>query len=111
MGPGRSLLLIATFLVGLAAFPGTDKPARPLWVVDDGYRVEIIVDPGSSRRQNTPTGAALDFATLFKANNIPGRVDLNSLRVVRFDPKTGRAVPSSPGAKAVEVPYQLTGDF
>src|SRR5262245_53862460 len=94
--------------LALAARVGADAP-RPAWVTENHYRVEVVVEPGEAI--NAPTGVALDFRKLFKEKGIPARLDVNSLRVVRYDPTTGRPVPYRRGSKAVEVPYQLTGDF
>src|SRR3954452_4211073 len=95
-------------LLVLAPLVGADV-IRPEWVTGNRYRIIVMVEPGEA--VNAPTGVALDFRKLFKEKGLPGRLDRHSIRVVRYDPKTGRPVPHSPGSNTVEVPYQLTGDF
>ena len=75
------------------------------------YRVAVTVDPGMARRVNCPVGVQIDFAKVFKDEQIPGRLDRHSIRVVQIDPVSMRAVPQDAGGKQIEVPHQLTGDF
>jgi hypothetical protein len=84
---------------------------RPEWVIPSQYRIRIEVEPSRSAGDHAPVGAALDFAQIFRKHSIPGRLDRNSIRVVRFDPKSGRAIPYRKDREGYEVPYQFIGDF
>src|SRR5436190_22708195 len=108
MRPLRLPLIVSALLLALATLVDADV-IRPEWVTANHYRVSVMVEPGEA--VNAPTGVALDFRKLFKEKGLPGRLDHHSIRVVRYDPKTGRPVLHSPGSNTVEVPYQLTGDF
>ncbi|HEY3128141.1 MAG TPA: FG-GAP-like repeat-containing protein, partial [Acidobacteriota bacterium] len=81
------------------------------WVVNDRYRMAVSVDPGRGNRFHTPVGVDVNFAEVFNTHGIKGRLDRNSIRVVRYDPGTGRALPYQAGSSSYEVPYQLSHDF
>lgn len=80
------------------------------WAVPDRtYRVSVSVEAGDGKRSHSPVGVEIDFAGLFKATKIAGRLDVDSIRVVR----TADGTPSDakPDSDAEHVPHQLTGDF
>jgi hypothetical protein len=104
-------LRVSAFLACLLACLVYGGTVRPEWVIPSEYRIAVVVDPGSSKRLNAPVGASVDFGKVFRKNSIPGRFDRNSIRVVRFDPATGRPIPYRDSSQGYEVPYQLTGDF
>lgn len=106
-------LLLATLIVAPAATPGQEPKARDSdWAVaGNAYRIAVKVDPGAMRRVQCPVGVDIDFDRLFREAKIPGQLDLNSLRLVQYDPSAKRAVRPDPKSENVEVPYQLTGDF
>lgn len=82
------------------------------WAVPaNRYRVAVSVDPGAARRVNCPVGVELDFAKLFQSEQLPGRLDRSSIRVVQFDPQTKQSVSQDALGKVFEIPHQLTGDF
>lgn len=80
------------------------------WVVNDEYRIAVAVDLGATKRVQTPVCAPINFAEILQAQGIKGRLDRNSIRVVRYDPATGHALPYEVGS-SYEVPYQLSHDF
>jgi len=88
-----------------------EKRAADWAVPASAYRVEVTIEPGMSRRVNCPVGVEIDFAKVFKDEQIPGRLDRHSIRVVQVDPVSMRVVPQDAGGKQIEVPHQLTGDF
>jgi hypothetical protein len=71
----------------------------------------VTIHFGSSPPKNAPVGVKVDFDQLFRDAGIPGEVDPNSIRVVRFDPATGQAVPYERKSGGTVVPHNLTGDF
>lgn len=83
----------------------------PEWVLPMSYRITVTVDPGTKPRKNSPVGVFVNFTELLKTNAIPGRLDRDSIRVVRFDPQTGHALPYRDRGLAYEIPYRLTGDL
>jgi hypothetical protein len=80
-------------------------------IADRAYRIAVTVDPDSGRRVNCPVGVEVDFARVLKEAVLKERLDRNSIRVVRFDPATTKAIPHDSDKGIVEVPHQLTGDF
>jgi len=94
--------------------PRAEAPAKGRsaeWVIDCGYRITVTVDPGKGKRHQTPVALALDFAKILRECGVKRRLDRNSIRVVRYDPSTGRALSSLMGTTKYEVPFQLTHDF
>src|SRR5262249_39698267 len=87
------------------------KQAGTEWVVDNSFRIPVVVDPGSARRIQTPVSLQINFAEIFKLQKIQGRLDQNSIRVVRHDPGTGLALPYLTNQFGYEVPYQLGREF
>lgn len=85
-------------------------PERLEWVVPVHYRLSVQVDPGPSKRLESPVGVEIDFERLFRDQELPGRLDANSIRVVRYNPDTGRAVRYRQSF-SYEIPYKLVGDF
>jgi hypothetical protein len=102
-------------LIGAVSFSffisPSSKAAPPEWVIPVNYRVSVVVDPGSFQSRNTPVGVALNFKETFEKNSIPGRVDRDSIRVVRYNPKTGHAIPYPGSYPGYEIPHKMTGDF
>ena len=94
-------LLTSQFLYG----------SQPQWVVPSGYRISVVVDPGSSERLHTPVGAAIDFRQIFRSRSIAGRLDIHSIRIVRYHPSSGKAILYHGRYPGYEIPYRLTGDF
>lgn len=81
------------------------------WVVNARYRFAVTVNTDSWKRVQTPVSALVNFEEILKSKRISGRLDRNSIRVVRYDPATGHALPYQKGATSYEVPYQLSHDF
>jgi hypothetical protein len=81
------------------------------WVINDRYRIPVVVDPGSGKRIQTPVRLRLDFAEILKSQGVSGNLDQNSIRVVRYRPDSGRALSYQPDELAYEVPYQLGREF
>lgn len=81
---------------------GAEPSSRP-------YRVSVRVDPGEAPRINAPVGVEIDFADLFRQQRIPGRLDQNSIRVVRVEPQSRAPIPY--GSEQMACPHQTTGDF
>ncbi len=104
-----ALVGMTTFAPPRAEAPGKGRPAE--WVIDCGHRLAVTVDPGKGKRRQTPTALDVDFARVFRDLGIKGRLDRNSVRVVRHDPATGRALPYLKGTAGYEVPFQLAHDF
>jgi hypothetical protein len=97
-------------LMCLAASCGA-VPERAEWAADAGYRIEVVIHPGKTLRHHTPVGVSLDFGRLFKEHAISGRIDANSIRVVRCDPQSGRAIRYSGSRTGYDVPHYLSGDL
>jgi hypothetical protein len=98
---------IGHILVSAATAIGGDAPD---WAVPDrAYRIAVTVEPGSSPRTNCPVGVQVDFARLFTGAGIPGHLDRNSIRFVRYDSVAKQSVERERGN--FEIPFQLTGDF
>ncbi len=109
--PGRDVAAWIVLLVALALAPGS-LAAPPQWALPEHhYRIAVMVDPGVSERINAPVGVRLDFADIFSQNAIPGRIDLNSIQVVRFDPRTGGPLSRPEFPNEYAIPHQLTGDW
>ena len=90
--------------------------AAPEWVGRNRYRIAVTVDSATvgnavDRRVNRPVGVGVDFQQLFRESHLPGRLDRNSIRVVRLDPATGKPVRYDNGGSGYEIPHQTTGDF
>src|SRR5687767_1629485 len=97
----RSAILLMAPAVWLAlAQTGAGDETKPEWAVDVRQRIAVVVVPRPETQLNTPTGVSLDFQTIFRENGIAGRLDQNSIRLVR-----------SADAGVLEAPYRLTGDF
>jgi hypothetical protein len=105
-------LALSAILVGrLHASLITAQLPNSEWVVNNTYRVLVSVDPGPTKRHQTPVAVEIDFDAIFKAQGIQARLDKNSIRVVRFDPASGRALPYQAASLSYDVPYQLSRDF
>lgn len=81
------------------------------WVIPAAYRLSVEIDPGTSSRLNTPVGVAVNFREIFVENRLPGRIDLDSIRVVAHDARTGRSRPYRGRWSDYTIPYQTTGNF
>ena len=82
------------------------------WAVPDNhYRITVTVDPGVTRRTQSPVGIEIDFVKVFQSAGISGALDRNSIRVVQFDSATKKPVPFNAEQASLDVPHQLTGDF
>lgn len=81
------------------------------WVGDNHYRIKVQITDTIAARPNAPAGVSIDFAKLFDEQGLPGRLDRHSLRVVRYNPKNGRAIAVPRSRKRVAIPHQLSGDF
>jgi hypothetical protein len=71
-----------------------DQRGTPAWIVNSlPYRLQVEVPPvdlGEREADFRPASLALDFgSSLFTALDDSGKVDLDSLRVFKVDPKTG----------------------
>jgi len=73
--------------------------AQVEWTTPMPYRVAVEARSVAGQTVNTPVGAAVDFKAIFHANDIAGRVDWNSVRVV------------SAGDSTEALPYTITGDY
>jgi hypothetical protein len=81
------------------------------WVINNNFRIPVVIDPGNTKRIQTPVSLQIDFAEIFKSQKIQDRLDQNSIRIVRYDPATGRALPYLANQVGYEVPYQCGRDF
>jgi hypothetical protein len=109
------LMLLAGAAAALVTPPGcgmsSAKTDRLTWVLPHAYRIPITVEPCAGRHTNAPAGAAVDFNEVFREAGIPGRVDRNSIRVVRYDAVTTRAIPYHGAHRGYPIPHQMTGDW
>ena len=103
----RTLIVFVFAFSAVNGCAQADGPAR--WMGDNRYRVTVTVGETPAVAPNAPTGVAIDFAQLFAAHDLPGRLDRNSLQVVPFDPKRGRAIARS--RKRYAIAHQRSGDF
>lgn len=104
-------LLLGTVLSAITINSTFTNPSKTEWVVNDEYRIAVAIDPGPSKRIQTPVGVEVNFPEILKRNGVNERLDRNSIRVVRYDPATGKALPSDQDSSSYEVPYQLSRDF
>jgi hypothetical protein len=89
----------------------SNEKKNPEWVVDNPYRITITIDPGSSEKYQTPVSVQINFTELIEGQGIRGNLDRNSIRVVRYDPASGRAIPYGDVGNLYPVPHQLSRDF
>lgn len=97
------LLFLAFAVFAVTCSVAAEQP------LNQRYRFSVRVDPGDTPRTNAPVGIEVDFAELFRKNRIDGRLDQDSIRVVRIEPNSRNAIPYS--AERNACPHQTTGDF
>lgn len=102
----RSVFLAVLLTFVPAAYASSPKAN---WAINTAYRIDVTVDPGPGKRVNAPVAAEIDFTELLKKQGINGRLDQSSIRVVRYDPASGRSQHYRPGSLAV--PHELSHDF
>lgn len=107
-------VLLTTLAAVVAGQQGrtSTHPARPAeWVIPNSYRIVVRVDPGLVKRSQTPVSLNVNFDEILRARDIKGRVDQHSIRVVRFNPDSGPALPYVDSNSSYSVPYQLSREF
>lgn len=92
----------------------TDHDPSIRWVSKCGYRINVLATDQATPWSDSPTWVFLDFSETLQRLNVSGRVDLNTIRVVEFDPKGGepRAFNSSQTDEhSYFQPYVLDASF
>jgi hypothetical protein len=83
-------------ILWVAVFEMTALSPKPVqWDGAGNYRllVEVpAVDIGKRKSDELPADIILDFSGLLREKGIPGKVNLASLQVMKFDPTTGQAL-------------------
>lgn len=90
------------------------KQSTPRWCYPRGFRIQIVVDPGERERSYSAVKCELDFASALKSLGVEGRVDPWSLRLVRYDGRTGEPLvydASADGPQQYEAPYRYTPGY
>jgi len=93
------LLLMACILTLSHTSTIFAQDISPVWTVSSlPYRVLVEVPPvdtGSRTSDALPASLKLDFnSSEFRSLHLPGEVDLDSIQVIRYDPATGKVLPT-----------------
>jgi hypothetical protein len=94
-----------------AADNSSHRPVSSQWALRQPFRLRVSVNPGVTKETNFPVGVQIDFREIYRDNDLPGRVDPNSIRVVRYNSQTGQMLPYRDQPGQFEIPYFLSGDF
>lgn len=107
----RVLSLLVLFCVPPRVVTSPLFAAAPEWVTNSQFRMDVTVDKVADARVNIPVGVEVDFGKVFEKSQIEGRIDLDSIRVVGFDPDRGKAIAYRGQRAKYRVPYTTSGDF
>ena len=98
----------------------SDTPYRPdhntsiRWVSNCRYRINLAAAPQTGSWNGSPAWVHLDFPGILDGLNASGRVSLDSIRVVEFDPESGEPLvydTSRPDESRYFPPYVLDASF
>lgn len=93
----RAVTIAFVFLFSLTSI--NDRAAGPEWSITSlPHRILIevpAIDIGSRKTDNLSASVELDFTSpQFSSLKLAGAVDLDSSQVIRYDPATGKSLPS-----------------
>lgn len=94
----------------------TEQTTHPIpqWCSASRYRLRALVDPGDVTRPNRPVSVVTDLEKALRELGVTGTPDVNAIRVVRYDPATGKPLiyrTDREGPAGYEVPHRLGPEF